>query len=230
MNSSWALHRLTASGKGIDAQLIAEHSTIPGGDACYGGVVVVDDFVYGPHGCAGLITGKLAWRGSGMSGPLIYADGHLYCRGSSGTVSLVEANPTRFVKCGEFQTPDPHYGTYTPPVLANRRLLLRDDDQLFCYDVADPALSEVAFLACTRLTGEVGVQLLLGTRDGTPLTAEHIQALEILVSDTLSSDLGQWTPLAVSGLLANGHWQVDDRSAPAARFYRLRETITAGAK
>ena len=227
MSSGWTLHRLTATEKGIDARLIAKNPSIPWGDGCYGGVVVVDGFVYGPHGCSGLINGILAWRGS--AGVPIYAEGHLYCRGGDGTVFLVEANSTRFVKCGEFQTSDAHLGTYTPPVVANRQLLLRDGDRLFCYDVGDPTLSEVAFLNCTCQSGTSGVRLLLGSRDGTPLTAERVQALGILVSDNLSTELSQWTPLASSGVLTNGVWQVED-SAPGTsqRFYRLRETVVTG--
>ena len=70
-------------------------------------------------------------------GAVVYADKHLYVRASEpGEVALVEANPKKYVEKGRFEQPDGSgQNTWPPPVIANGRMYLRDQDVLLCYDI-----------------------------------------------------------------------------------------------
>ena len=114
--------------------------------------VLVGDHVYGYSessrksgwACLEARSGKAAWDGVNDlgGGSLCVADGHLYCfTDDEGVVALVEANPAKWVEKSRFQIPQqsklrkPSGKLWTPPVVANGRLYLRDQDLLFCYNV-----------------------------------------------------------------------------------------------
>ncbi len=110
----------------------------------HGGVVLVDQHVYGHSDrgdwtCMDVTNGRVVWRDRGVrKGAVVYADGHLYCRGESGqgTVALVEATPNGYVEKGRFDQPDRSgKQTWAHPVVVNGRLFLRDQDVLLCFDV-----------------------------------------------------------------------------------------------
>ncbi len=70
----------------------------------------------------------------------IYADGMLYCRNENGTVYLVQATYSGFKLKGKLEQPDrTDKKAFTPPVVANGRLYLRDQWNLFCYDLTGEA-------------------------------------------------------------------------------------------
>jgi outer membrane protein assembly factor BamB len=96
--------------------------------------------------CMDFKTGKVAWSEADAlgDGSLCAADGHLYCcTDDEGVVALVEANPEKWVEKGRFEIPQktklrrPSGKIWTPPVVANGRLYLRDQDLLFCYNVKE---------------------------------------------------------------------------------------------
>jgi outer membrane protein assembly factor BamB len=123
----------------------------------HGGVVLVGDHVYGHSEglgwvCQELKTGEVAWKEknklSCQSGSITCADGRLYLYSDIGATVLLEANPKEWQESGRFQIPEksklgPARRTgrsakiWTPPVVANGRLYLRDQELLFCYDVAE---------------------------------------------------------------------------------------------
>ena len=77
-------------------------------------------------------------RGKGVKGSVTYADGHLYYRNQSGkgVVTLVEANPKKYVEKGRFEQPERSgKSAWAYPVVANGRLYLRDQDVLLAYDI-----------------------------------------------------------------------------------------------
>lgn len=82
------------------------------------------------------LTGQVKWRDRSVGkGSLQYADGHFYVLSERGDVALVEANPEAYREKGRFSIPQGNYHTWTPPVVANGRLYLREQDQLYCFDV-----------------------------------------------------------------------------------------------
>lgn len=108
----------------------------------HGGVLLVDGYLYGCND-PGLLTcldfgaGDVKWadRSAGKCS-LTYADGRLYARSESGTVSLVEATPDGFRLRGQFEQPQRSDEPSWPhPVVAGGMLYLRDQDLLLAYDV-----------------------------------------------------------------------------------------------
>lgn len=111
----------------------------------HGGVVLVGDFLYGDTGdgatpfCAELLTGKQRWkeRGSGKgSASVTAADGHLYIRFASGTLALVKASPEKYEEISSFKIPNSgRRPSWSHPVIIGGKLYVREQDQIYCYDV-----------------------------------------------------------------------------------------------
>lgn len=106
----------------------------------HGGMVLVGDYLYGEDGgqltCLKFQTGAVQWaaRKAGK-GSIAYADGRLYYRNEGGPMILVECNPKKYVEHGRFTPPRTRKPSWPHPVLANGKLLLRDQQYLYCYDV-----------------------------------------------------------------------------------------------
>jgi hypothetical protein len=115
----------------------------------HGGMVLVGDYLYGGTGhnagfpvCVDLKSGKIVWnggRGPGSgSAAVVYADGHLYFRYQSGVLAQIVATPKGYELKGQFEIPSAE-GNKKPswphPVVVGGKLYLREQDQLFCYDL-----------------------------------------------------------------------------------------------
>ncbi len=113
----------------------------------HGGMVMLGDYVYAGHGhnrgapvCLEWKTGKTVWRhnrgpGSG-SAAVAYADGNLYFRFQDGVMALIGATPEEYRELSTFQIPDVEHPSWSHPVIAGGRLYLREQDALYCYDIA----------------------------------------------------------------------------------------------
>ncbi len=120
----------------------------------HGGVIFQEGFIYG-HGdgkgwvCQDLTDpeGKIKWSAPRNKAPekgsVTFADGALYCYGEeSGTLVVVEASSGEYKELGRFKVGGqskirrPSGKFWTHPVIANGKLYLRDQDLLFCYDIA----------------------------------------------------------------------------------------------
>jgi outer membrane protein assembly factor BamB len=114
--------------------------------------ILVDGHLYGFSGNQpGVLvamefkTGAVAWKDRSVDkGNCILAEGLLYCQGEGGTVGLIEPSPagykeiSRFViQRGEWSKPfwAPSGNMWTVPVISNGRLYIRDQEQLFVYDI-----------------------------------------------------------------------------------------------
>jgi outer membrane protein assembly factor BamB len=143
------LVKLTPDGGGITATKAWANLDLPNTVA---GVVRVGEHVYGYSEskenqgwvCQEFKTGKLVWPRPGdfEPGSAIAADGCLYCYGEeTGTLVLAEASPAGWKEKARFEIPQksahrpPNGKIWTPPVLADGKLYLRDEELLFCYDV-----------------------------------------------------------------------------------------------
>jgi len=101
--------------------------------------------------CVELATGKLKWdRDEGWRrssrvpevygrGSCILADGKLWVLGEGGRLGLFRLNPLKPEELAAGQLPRLSYPCWTGPVLANRRLYLRSEKWLLCYDLSRPA-------------------------------------------------------------------------------------------
>ncbi len=82
-------------------------------------------------------TGELAWRDRSVGkGSLIYADERLYLYSEGGIVGLAEASPVGYREHGRFRIPAVSgLPTYPEPVVTHGLLIVRDQDNVFAYDV-----------------------------------------------------------------------------------------------
>lgn len=147
------LIRLSRAGDGLKAEKLYSNKAL---DNHHGGVVRVGDYVFGSKGnanqqsrlpfvCLELKSGKPAWTADDKLEPsaVSYADGLLYCYGQeTGTLVRVKAGPGGFAEVGRFTIPEesrfrqPAGRIWTHPVIANGHLFLRDQELLYCYDLA----------------------------------------------------------------------------------------------
>lgn len=102
--------------------------------------VVVGDYIYGFSSsiltALKFDTGDLAWRNRSVGkGSLIYADQRLYLYSEQGTVGLADASPTEYRERGRFSIQQTGPPTWSHPIIANGRLIIRDQDNIYAYDV-----------------------------------------------------------------------------------------------
>jgi outer membrane protein assembly factor BamB len=112
----------------------------------HGGMFMLGDYVYCGHGhklgaptCLNWKTGKIVWReprgpGAG-SAAVCYADGNMYFRYEDGLMTLMGATPDGYKLKGSFKIPDCNAPSWPHPVVVGGMLYLREQDNLFCYDV-----------------------------------------------------------------------------------------------
>ena len=118
--------------------------------------VLRDGFLYAFSGrnepdarfrCVDFSTGKLKWdrdeRWPAHSTPqpkvygrgsCILADGKLIVLGEGGLLGLFKSNPEKDEELARWQIPQFHHPTWAGPVLADKKLYLRSEDRLICFD------------------------------------------------------------------------------------------------
>jgi outer membrane protein assembly factor BamB len=112
----------------------------------HGGVILHEGALYGANGgngggyitCLDFQTGKALWiERETRKGSVAFADGRIYYRVEDGTLLLIEPNKTEYLERGRFEQPDrTNLPAWAHPVIANGKLYIRDQDVLFCYDIA----------------------------------------------------------------------------------------------
>jgi outer membrane protein assembly factor BamB len=144
-----ALLKLAKAGDGVNAQEVyfLDGKTLQNH---HGGLVLIGDHIYGGHGhnrgnpiCVEMTTGKVVWGGEGSSvqapgtgsAAVTAADGHLYFRYQNGKMALIEATPQGYKEKGTFAIPDVNRPSWAHPVVLNGKLYLREQDNLYVYNV-----------------------------------------------------------------------------------------------
>jgi outer membrane protein assembly factor BamB len=141
--------KVSKSESGFKSEETYEGRTIRVMKNTVGGSVVVNGFVYGYSDkigwiCQELSTGKQVWSAKQplKAGSLVAVDGHLICYDEDqGLVGLIEINPKTFTLKSTFTIPAttkfqaPSGRNWTPPVIANGILYLRDQELLFAYQI-----------------------------------------------------------------------------------------------
>ncbi len=132
-----ALLELTPSGNSVRArevyftrQMKNHHATS----------VLVGDHLYGFDSAIltalKFDTGEVAWQNRSVGkGSLVFADDRLYLYSEGGIVGLAEASPTGYREHGRFEIKSGRLPTWSHPVVSGGKLFLRDQDNLFAYDV-----------------------------------------------------------------------------------------------
>ena len=142
-----ALVRLHRQGKGIRVEELyyLKNNQLQNH---HGGMIRMDDYVYMGHGhnkgfpvCFDLKKGQPVWgpeRGPGSgSAAITAAEGKLYFRYEDATMALIDATPEGYRVRGEFRIKSRHDQSWPHPVISNKRLYLRDQHELHCYDIAE---------------------------------------------------------------------------------------------
>ncbi len=112
----------------------------------HGGLILHEGHVYTGTGhnkgfpiAVRLEDGEAAWgpeRNQGQnSAAVTYADGRIYFRYQDGRMILVEATPEGYREHGTFEIPDVEKESWSHPVIAGGMLFLREQDNLFAYDI-----------------------------------------------------------------------------------------------
>ena len=109
----------------------------------YATSILVGDYLYGFSGnqpgilvAMELKTGKVAWRDRSVDkGNCIFAENLLYCQGENGKIGLIDPSPEGYKEISRFEILRGKRNTWTVPAIANGRLYLRDQDNLYAYDI-----------------------------------------------------------------------------------------------
>ena len=81
-------------------------------------------------------SGQVAWRDRSVGkGSVIFVDDRLYLYSEQGVVGLAEANPAGYREHGRFQIRAGGLPTWSHPVVSNGKLFIRDQDNIYAYDV-----------------------------------------------------------------------------------------------
>lgn len=90
-------------------------------------------------------TGKVAWKDRSVNkGNCIWAEGLLYCQDEGGAIGLIDPAPAAYkeisrfeIQRGEWDKPRwaPTGNMWAVPAIANGRLYVRDQDQLYVHDI-----------------------------------------------------------------------------------------------
>jgi outer membrane protein assembly factor BamB len=110
----------------------------------HGGFVAVGDHFYllttsNNLACVEAKSGKTVWTNRSVGkGSLTYVDGVLILRAEKdeGTIAMVEATPSEYKELGRFSQPDrSDKNSWSYPVVVDKKLYLRDQNVLLCYDL-----------------------------------------------------------------------------------------------
>jgi outer membrane protein assembly factor BamB len=123
--------------------------------------VLHDGFLYAFSGrnepdamfrCVEFETGKLMWSRTERwlahstaqpsvygRGSAILADSRLIALGEGGKLGLFALNPQQCEEICSWQVPQLHYPCWTAPVLSRKRLYLRNENRLICFDLSASA-------------------------------------------------------------------------------------------
>lgn len=112
------------------------------------GVVLVDGFLYGSNFtgrnsgkwvCMNWNTGEIVWIADFHNkGPIIYADGMLYClEEKRGNIALIKADPKEFKVTSTFKIEEGKGPFWARPAIYNGMLLVRHGDVLIAYDIKE---------------------------------------------------------------------------------------------
>jgi outer membrane protein assembly factor BamB len=133
-----ALLELTASGNDVRAREVYFTRAMKNHHATS---VLVGDHLYGFDSAIltalKFDTGEVAWQNRSVGkGSLVFADERLYLFSEGGVVGLAEASPSGYREHGRFELKSTgRLPTWSHPVVSGGRLFLRDQDNLYAYDV-----------------------------------------------------------------------------------------------
>ncbi len=140
--------KLEKDGEGTKATVVYDKNKVVANH--HGGVLLDGDFIYGHSDSSGWVCFDMkkggddaVWKDKGVGkGSVSYASGLLYCYSESdGTLARVKATDKGYEQIDKLKIPQtsklrPNQGkVWAHPVIANGKLILRDYELLFVYDL-----------------------------------------------------------------------------------------------
>jgi outer membrane protein assembly factor BamB len=106
----------------------------------YSSSVLVDGILYGYSNqflvAMDFKTGKQLWKNRSVGkGSVTYAEKHLYALGEDGMVGLIDATPDAYKEVSRFEYQKGSLPSWSPLVISDGRMYLRDQDNLTSYDI-----------------------------------------------------------------------------------------------
>jgi len=103
---------------------------------------LLGDYVYGADDnqlrCIKFDTGEVQWTQQGFEmASIMMADGLATIQGQKGNLALAKLTPEKFEKISEFDGLIKGGHCWTPPVVANGKLFIRDVTKMFCLDIKE---------------------------------------------------------------------------------------------
>ncbi len=155
----------------------------------HGGVVLIGEYLYGDSGdggtpfCADLTTGAVKWKGRGPgsgSTVVISAGEMLYMQFQDGEFALTKADPAEYKVVSHFKIPGSgKRPSWAHPVIADGKLYIRSQDQIFCYDIVNASES-----------------------NGTKVTVDNQPSTEMLVNGNFAKGSDNWQIEQQNGVTA----------------------------
>ncbi len=104
--------------------------------------ILKDGYIYGLDenrlACLDIATGKIKWKGTPYGyGQILLTDNSILVSCENGELALVEPTPEKFVEITKFRVL-PDATTWAHPVIAHGKLLVRNNQELACYQVETP--------------------------------------------------------------------------------------------
>ena len=148
-NTGSALVHIKGEGKNLSAEEVyfLDPQTMQNH---HGGFILHDGHIFSGTGhkkgfplSVTMADGNVTWgpirnKGRG-SAAVAYADERFYFRYENGLMVLIEADPGAYKEHGSFQIPDVRQFSWSAPVIAGGHLYLREQDNLFAYDLRPKA-------------------------------------------------------------------------------------------
>jgi outer membrane protein assembly factor BamB len=136
--------KLKKVGDTVGADVAWTTRDVGNGSAEQGGYIIDNGYIYGNRNngwtCLELATGKPLWTdnaGKIGKGSITYADGMYYLMSEkNGNAALAELTPKGLQLKGTVQVEgDPKLNSWAHPVIVGGRMYLRNDTNLYCFDV-----------------------------------------------------------------------------------------------
>jgi hypothetical protein len=135
---------------------------------------------------------------------------------------IVAANPEAYTETARY--PALAGKCWNVPVVSNGRIYARSTKEGVCLDVAVRSPAPLK-LQPPMYRSDGGIQLLVGSEDGSAVDSNRLANIEVLAATRLISDLTNWTRLNLTPTMSNGLWLWEDpeSSTLPQRFYRVIE-------
>jgi hypothetical protein len=178
--------------------------------------------VSAPLKCVELTTGVEKWSQPGFGpGQVLLVDGTLLLLTADGKLILVAPTPIAYQELARHQVLNGK--CWNTPAISRGRVYARSTKEGVCLDLSPPPPAPLRILVPTAQP-DGGLWFQLACTDGSIPTAERLERIEVLASESPDASLADWISLGTAAVSSNGVVQVppaDDIFQQC--YYTIRE-------